>query len=93
MADPKTLADIEEILSRDAEPEESKAEAFKRLAKFRFGKVVDRMALIGSLSNTGNYDYTAEQVDRMFANLHKEVDKIKGLFKVKADDADVDPFA
>lgn len=43
-----------------------KQENFKRLAESRTNKVIDMLQLIGNLSNTSNYEYSIEDVNKMF---------------------------
>lgn len=45
---------------------ESKAEKFIRIADRRTNKVCKEFDLLGNLSNKGSYDYTTEQVEKIF---------------------------
>ena len=42
-----------------------KEENFIRLAENRTNKVLDMIRLLGNLSNTSNYSYTKEQVEKI----------------------------
>ena len=65
---------------------ESKEEKFKRLAELRVNAALDRIRLLGQLSNRGNYDYTAEQVEMIFKALHKALAETKSKFRESAKD-------
>lgn len=59
---------------------ETKREKFVRLAEARTNKILDQIRLLGNLSNKGNYDYTDEDVRKIFAALDKEVKSAKNSF-------------
>lgn len=61
--------------------EETKAEAFKRLANKRMTVALDKIRLVGNLHARGNYEYTEEQVARMISALHAEIESIEAKFK------------
>ena len=66
------------------ETTETKEEKFKRLAGLRVNGALDRIRLLGQLSNRGNYDYTDEQVDMIFKALHKALVDTKSKFRESA---------
>ena len=57
-----------------------KQQNFKRIAENRINKIVD---LISKLHNLSNYEYTDEQIDKMFDIIQKELDRQKEEFKKK----------
>ena len=59
---------------------ESKREKFVRLAEKRTNKIIDMMRLMGNLSNKGNYEYTEEDVKKIFNALEKEMKTVKEEF-------------
>ena len=59
-----------------------KQENFKRLAESRTNKVIDMLQLIGNLSNTSNYEYSIEDVNKMFEAIFLEAEPQKAKFKV-----------
>lgn len=65
-----------------ARSNETKNEKFKRLAEQRTNKAIDTIRLIGNLSNSMNYDYSEEEVKKIFAALEKEVKSAKDKFGV-----------
>ena len=57
-----------------------KEENFIRLAENRTNKVLDMIRLLGNLSNTSNYSYTKEQVEKIFGAIEKELATAKRKF-------------
>ena len=62
------------------EEEETKAEAFRRLAQPRVSSVLDRIRVLGNLSSRASYEYTDAQVMRMFTAIRKELDLVETKF-------------
>ena len=50
---------------------ESKSERFVRLATPRVEKVLKSLRILGNCSDTNNYEYTKQQVDKMSIKLMK----------------------
>ena len=65
---------------------QTKEEKFKRLAELRVNAALDRIRLLGQLSNRGNYDYTDEQVEMIFKALHKALVETKSKFRESTKD-------
>lgn len=59
---------------------ESKAERFIRVAEPRVGRACKAISLIGNFA-TGDYEYTEQQVDAMFAAMQEELDAQRAKFK------------
>lgn len=57
-----------------------KQKNFKRIAEARVEKALDMMDLIGNLSNTSFYEYTEEDIDKIFKTLQESLDKNKDKF-------------
>ena len=57
-----------------------KQKNFKRIAEARVEKTLDMMDLIGNLSNTSFYEYTDEDIDKIFSALQESLDKNKDKF-------------
>jgi len=62
---------------------ESDRQKFIRLANRRVNNAIKHIRLIGNLSNTSNYDYTDEHVDKIFAMLRHEVEESYKCFESK----------
>ena len=60
--------------------EESKADRFKRLAEPRVGTTIHRIELIGNLAGS-NYEYSAEQVQKIMETLRTAVDEVEKKFQ------------
>ncbi len=60
-----------------------KQQNFKRIAENRTEKIVDLISKLHNLSNSSFYEYTDEQIDKMFDIIQKELDKQKEEFKRK----------
>ena len=65
---------------------ESKADKFQRLAVFRMNKVLGIIDQIGKLGNRSSYDYSEEQVNKMFTALRNALDAAEAKFKAKKDE-------
>lgn len=59
---------------------ETKRERFVRLAEARTNKILDMMKLLGNCSSTSNYEYTDEDVKKIFAALERELKITKAKF-------------
>lgn len=60
---------------------EIKREKFKKLAEARTQKLRDMIKLLGNLSNTYAYEYTQEEVNKIFNTLEKDLKDAKAKFK------------
>lgn len=59
---------------------ETKSEKFKRLAEGRTNKILKYINLLGNLSNSSNYEYTEEEVKKIFNVIEKELKITKSKF-------------
>ncbi len=62
---------------------ETKRDKFVRLAEKRVNSVIKELELIGNLSNTSNYDYTKEDVDKIIKILKKTIINLELKFSSK----------
>jgi hypothetical protein len=60
---------------------EQKAERFKRLAEKRVRKVLDDIRIVSNLSNRGLYDYTPEQLRKVFGAMKDAITKAEARFR------------
>ena len=58
----------------------NKKENFKRIAESRTNKIIDMITLLGNLSNSSFYEYTQEQIDKIFGEIQNELDKQRSKF-------------
>ena len=59
---------------------ESKSSKFKRLAKSRGELAVKYLQLLGNLSNSNNYEYTDEEIKKVFSVVEEELKIAKSRF-------------
>jgi hypothetical protein len=62
---------------------ETKNEKFIRLAEARVNSVIQKIQLIGNLSNRRNYDYSEKEVNELFKAIELELQRAKKLFEVE----------
>lgn len=60
---------------------ESKREKFVRLAEARTNKIIEMLKLLGNCSSKTNYEYTEEDVKKIFAEIEKETKNAKARFQ------------
>ena len=59
---------------------ESKRDCFVRIAEARTNKIIDMLRLLGNCSNTATYEYTKEDVKKIFSVIEEEVKVAKTKF-------------
>ena len=62
---------------------ETKADKFKRIASSRTQNILDAFRRLGNCSNTTIYEYTDEDINKIFSTIEKEVKRVKLLFNTK----------
>jgi len=60
---------------------ETKEDKFKRLANARVNNAIKQLELIGNLSNSSSYDYTADEVRKIMGTLNQKVKEISFKFQ------------
>lgn len=63
-----------------AKERETKREKFVRLAEARTNKIIDMLQLLGNCSNSSAYDYSQEDVDKIFSAIESEVKEARRKF-------------
>lgn len=63
-----------------AKTQETKRDKFVRLAEARTNKIIDMIQLLGNCSNLGAYDYTQQDVDKIFTAIENELREAKKKF-------------
>ncbi len=61
-------------------PKETKRDKFVRIAEARTNKILEMMRLLGNCSSKSNYDYTDEDIKKIFGALEKELKNTKNKF-------------
>lgn len=59
---------------------ETKRDKFVRLAEARTNKIIDMLQLLGNCSNSNVYDYTQQDVDKIFNAIDAVVKEAKKKF-------------
>lgn len=60
--------------------DESRRQRFKRLATKRVNKALNQLRILGNLANKSYYDYTDDDVYKMFKALDSQIKVLKGKF-------------
>lgn len=58
----------------------NKRERFKRLAAYRTNKVLKRLKVLGNCANRSAYEYTEEEVNKIFSEIDRRIREIKAKF-------------
>jgi len=61
---------------------ETPAERFKRLATARTNAVFEKLRILGNCSNRQVYEYTEEDVERIFRAIERQVKETKSKFYI-----------
>lgn len=57
-----------------------KRERFKKLAPYRTNEVLKRLKVLGNCANRSAYDYSEEEISRIFNAIDKKLKDIKAKF-------------
>ena len=60
--------------------QETKRDKFVRLAEARTNKIIDMIQLLGNCSNKAVYDYSKEDVKKIFSAIEEELRSAKSKF-------------
>ena len=59
---------------------ETKRERFVRVAEARTNKIIDMVKLLGNCSSKSNYEYTEEDVRKIFGAIDREIKTARAKF-------------
>jgi len=59
---------------------ESPEERFKRIATLRTNAVLDRLRILGNLSNRQMYSYSEEDITKIFSAINKQLKEVRAKF-------------
>ena len=59
---------------------ETKREKFVRLAEARTNKIIEMLRLLGNCSSKANYEYTDDDIRKIFSTIDKDVKNTKNRF-------------
>ena len=57
-----------------------KRERFKKLAVYRTNEVLKRLKVLGNCANRSAYNYTEEEVNKIFSEIKRKVEEVKAKF-------------
>jgi len=60
--------------------QENKRERFKRLVTRRTNSVLQKLKVLGNCSNRSAYDYTEEDINKIFSEIERRVRETKAKF-------------
>ena len=59
---------------------DNRRQNFKRLAASRTNEVLRRLKILGNCSNRSHYDYTEEEINKVFSEIERKVREAKAKF-------------
>ncbi|MCM1286260.1 MAG: hypothetical protein NC213_07880 [Acetobacter sp.] len=59
---------------------ENKRDRFVRIAENRTNRIIDTLRLLTNCANKSNYDYTDEDIKKIFNAIEKEIKNAKNAF-------------
>ena len=61
--------------------DESRRERFVRIAQRRTQVVMERLRILSNCANRAAYEYTPEDVEKIFAAIQREMEQARGKFE------------
>jgi len=59
---------------------ETPEERFKRIAEARTNAVLNKLRILGNLSNKQRYKYTEKDIDKIFTAINKQLKEVRANF-------------
>lgn len=63
--------------------EREKSERFKRVAESRTNRIIEQIRLLGNCANRSNYEYTEEEIKKIFSAIESELKETKQKYQTK----------
>ncbi len=63
--------------------EKEKTERFKRVAEGRTNKIINQIRLLGNCANKSNYEYSDEDIKKIFSAIENELKITKAKYQAK----------
>jgi hypothetical protein len=60
--------------------QESRHERFKRVASKRTNEILEKIRILGNCSNKSSYEYTEDEVNKIFSEIDKQLKLTKAKF-------------
>ena len=67
-------------MEKVATRQETRAERFRRIAEKRTNEIIKKLSLLGNCSNKSAYEYTEQEVSRIFSVIEKELKQARARF-------------
>lgn len=77
----EVTVEVDEAEAASSQRSIVKADKFKELAERRVTKILEELDKLEALANTRNYQYSTEQIDKIFTELQKCLDEKRLLFE------------
>ncbi len=62
---------------------QEKTDRFKRVAENRTNKIIDQIRLLGNCANRSNYEYSEDDVKKIFSAIESELKETKSKYQMK----------
>jgi len=60
--------------------EETRHDRFRRIASKRTNEILEKIRILGNCSNKSSYEYTEEEINKIFFEIEKQLKLTKGKF-------------
>jgi len=77
------MRDEQELPEDGPFDDESRRDRFIRIAQRRTQAVMDRLRILSNCANRAAYEYTPEDVEKIFAAIQREIEQARGKFERK----------
>jgi len=71
---------FKKILTDSNISQETRHERFKRIAAKRTNEILEKIRILGNCSNKSSYEYTEEEVSKIFSEIEKQLKLTKAKF-------------
>ena len=65
---------------------ETPEERFKRVAEARTNAVLDKLRVLGNVSNRQIYSYSEEDINKIFSVINKQIKEVKAKFNSRKEE-------
>jgi len=65
---------------------ETPEQRFRRIAEVRTNTVLDRLRILGNLSNRQMYSYSEEDIDKIFSAINKQIKEVRAKFNSRKEE-------
>jgi len=65
---------------------ETPEQRFKRIATLRTNAILDKLRILGNLSNRQMYSYSEEDIDKIFSAINKQIKEVRAKFNSRKEE-------